>query len=131
MRNILAKAGLAALIALGAVSATAGSAAAGSDFGVGIYIGEPGYYPGERRGWEDPYGRYERHDRYEHHDRYERRQYRPCNPGRAVEKARWNGLRHARVQRVTPRKVVVAGYRHGDYDRMVFANVRGCPIIGY
>lgn len=128
MRNILAKAGLAALIALGAVSATAGSAAAGADFGVGIYIGEPGYYPGERHGWRGPYQRYDRYDGYE---RYERRQYRPCNPGRAVEKARWNGLRHAHVQRVTQRKVVVAGYRHGDYDRMVFANVRGCPIIRY
>lgn len=125
MRNILAKAGLAALIALGAVSATTGSAAAGADFGVGIYIGEPGYYPGERHGWRD---RYERHDRY---DRYERRQYRPCNPARAVEKARWNGLRHARVRRVTQHSVVVSGYRYGERDRMVFANVRGCPITRY
>ncbi len=125
MRNILAKAGLAALIALGAVSATAGSAAAGADFGVGIYIGEPGYYPGERHGWRD---RHERHDRY---DRYERRQYRPCNPARAVEKARWNGLRHARVRRVTQHSVVVSGYRYGERDRMVFANVRGCPITRY
>ncbi|MBD3838005.1 hypothetical protein [Brevundimonas sp.] len=125
MRNILAKAGLAALIALGAVSATAGSAAAGADFGVGIYIGEPGYYPGERHGWRD---RHERHDRYERH---ERRQYRPCNPARAVEKARWNGLRHARVRRVTQHSVVVSGYRYGERDRMVFANVRGCPITRY
>ncbi|HLP70897.1 MAG TPA: hypothetical protein VK181_25595 [Rhizobium sp.] len=125
MRNILAKAGLAALIALGAVSATAGSAAAGADFGVGIYIGEPGYYPGERHGWQDP------RDRYERYDRYERRQYRPCNPARAVEKARWNGLRHARVRRVTQHSVVVSGYRYGERDRMVFANVRGCPITRY
>ncbi|MFC3164534.1 hypothetical protein [Ciceribacter thiooxidans] len=128
MRNILAKAGVAALIALGAVSATAGSAAAGADFGVGIYIGEPGYYPGERYGWRDSRDRYERHHR---HDRYERRQYRPCNPRRAVEKARWNGLRHAHVRRVTQRSVVVSGYRYGERDRMVFANVRGCPITRY
>ncbi|MBB3963567.1 hypothetical protein [Rhizobium metallidurans] len=62
-------------------------------------------------------------------------QYRPaparaCSPVRAVEKARYAGLRNARVTDITPRRVVVSGrgYR-GYWDRMFFANVRGCPEI--
>ncbi|WP_445944957.1 hypothetical protein [Rhizobium sp. CB3060] len=39
------------------------------------------------------------------------------------------GLRRARIQNITPRRVVVEGFgRHGP-DRVVFANVPGCPLI--
>ena len=59
-------------------------------------------------------------------------QYRPvyaCSPVQAVQKARWTGLRYARVTNVTPRRVVVSGRNHWGWDRIVFANVRGCPLI--
>jgi hypothetical protein len=60
-------------------------------------------------------------------------QYRParaCSPVRAVEKARWAGLRNVRVTNMTPRRVVVSGRGHrGQWERMFFANVRGCPQI--
>ena len=114
MKSVFAKTGLAALIALGATFATVSTAAAdGWRFG----HDRPGY------GMEMDYGR----------GGYERRHHRPrgCFPGEAVEKARWSGLHRARIHDVTPRRVVVAGVRRGDFDRMVFANVRGCPIIRY
>jgi hypothetical protein len=55
---------------------------------------------------------------------------RECSPVRAVEKARRAGLRNVRVHNITPRRVVVSGrgYR-GGWERMFFANVRGCPQI--
>lgn len=53
-----------------------------------------------------------------------------CDPWLATEKARDFGLRRARVVDVSPRRVVVEGRRYGDYRSIVFANVRGCPIIG-
>lgn len=60
-------------------------------------------------------------------------QYRPpmrgCSPMEAVRKARWTGLRDVRVTAVTPRRVVVAGRDRRGWDRMTFANVRGCPLI--
>ncbi len=59
-------------------------------------------------------------------------QYRPayaCSPGQAVQKARWTGLRYARLTNVTPRRVVVSGRNYRGWDQMVFANVRGCPLI--
>ena len=122
MTSILAKVGIAALIALGGLSATVSTAsAAGSDFGFGIYVGGPGHDrgPGADR------GRNHRDDRRHGWDR-------PrfgCSPGLAVEKARRSGMHRARVDNVSPRRVVVAGRRHGNFDRMVFANQRGCPTI--
>jgi hypothetical protein len=59
-------------------------------------------------------------------------QYRPvrsCSPIQAVRKARYAGLRDARIVNITPRRVVVAGRDRRGWDRMVFANVRGCPLI--
>ncbi|AJD41904.1 hypothetical protein C9413_11340 [Rhizobium sp. SEMIA 4085] len=55
--------------------------------------------------------------------------YRGCSPVAAVRKARWTGLRDVRVVNVTPRRVVVAGRDRRGWDRMAFANVRGCPLI--
>lgn len=112
MHHFFVKAGLAALIALGGLSATASTAAAhGPEVGVGIYVGNGGYYP-------------PRH----HHPRPVHRP-RVCSPGQAIEKARWNGLRRAYVSQVGPRRVVVEGAGRYGWGRMVFANVPGCPLI--
>ena len=53
-----------------------------------------------------------------------------CDPGLAQEKARDFGMRRARVVDVSPRRVVVEGMRRGNYRTLVFANARGCPVIG-
>jgi hypothetical protein len=117
--------GMAALVSIMATTGIASTASADS-FGWGIYIDGP---RDGGRGWDRP-----RHD--DRHrpdwdrpgfDRPDRRGQ--CHPAQAVEKARWNGLRRAFVADVSPRRVVVAGVRHGDRDRIVFANVRGCPVI--
>ncbi|MBW9115403.1 hypothetical protein JNB88_17305 [Rhizobium cauense] len=58
--------------------------------------------------------------------------YRPvqgCSPVQAVQKARWTGLRAARVTNVTPRRIVVSGRNYRGWDQIAFANVRGCPLI--
>uniref|UniRef100_A0A7C1T0T2 Antifreeze protein n=1 Tax=Agrobacterium albertimagni TaxID=147266 RepID=A0A7C1T0T2_9HYPH len=113
MIGMLRKIGLAAIVS---VMATTGLASTASADSWGVYIegprhGGPGWdRPGHRPGWDRPRGG-------------------ECRPHQAVEKARWNGLRRAFVADVTPRRVVVAGVRHGGRDRMVFANVRGCPVI--
>ncbi|MFN3320587.1 MAG: hypothetical protein ACK43M_17700 [Allorhizobium sp.] len=122
MFGMLRKIGLAVLVSVVATTGVASTASADS-FGWGVYIegprhGGPGWdRPGRGPGWDGP-GR----------DRPHRGE---CRPHHAVEKARWNGLRRAFVADVTPRRVVVAGVRHGGRDRMVFANVRGCPVIRY
>lgn len=122
MTGMLAKFGLVALVTFASTVGTVSTAAAGQDFGWGIYVGggEPGYNHHDRYGPRPGWG-------------YQPRRHRPegCSPRRAVEEARWSGLRRARVHDVTPRRIVVAGYRHGEFDRMVFANVRGCPVITY
>lgn len=110
MIGTFAKAGLSALIALGGISATASTASAGPDVRYGIYV-QDGYRHGGP-GWGRP-GR----DR----DR--------CAPWLAEEKASRMGLRRARVVDVSPRRVVVAGFDRRGRDRVVFANVRGCPVI--
>ncbi len=99
MSSIFAKAGIAALIALGAVSATMSTASA-SDISASV-----------------------------HQVRYDPHRPRACSPVLAVQKARERGMRNARIADITPRRVVVIGRdRHGP-DRVVFANVPGCPVI--
>jgi hypothetical protein len=94
--------------------------------------GSPGLDHGDdrRHGWDGP--RYDDRHRPDWHrpgwGRPDRRGQ--CHPNQAVEKARWNGLRRVFIADVSPRRVVVAGVRHGYRDRIVFANVRGCPVIG-
>jgi hypothetical protein len=59
-------------------------------------------------------------------------QYRPtsgCSPVQAVQKARWAGLRNARLTSITPRRAIVSGRRYRGWQQMTFANVRGCPLI--
>ncbi|NKJ38719.1 hypothetical protein [Rhizobium sp. SG570] len=99
MTNLFAKAGIAALIALGGISATAATASA-NDFHPGI-----------------------QQVRYDHH------RGRACSPVLAVRKARDMGLHRARINNVTPRRVVVEGFGRRGHDRVVFANVPGCPLI--
>lgn len=121
MTGMLRKLAIAALVSITATTGMVSTASADS-FGWGIYIDGPR----DGRGWDRP-----RHD-----DRHRPGWDRPgwdrrgqCHPHQAVEKARWNGLRRAFVADVSPRRVVVAGVRHGYRDRVVFANVRGCPLI--
>jgi hypothetical protein len=57
------------------------------------------------------------------------RPIRGCSPMHAVRKARDFGLRRAHITRMSPRVVVVAGRDRRGWDRITFANVRGCPLI--
>ena len=57
------------------------------------------------------------------------RPIRGCSPMHAVRKARDFGLHRAHITRMSPRVVVVAGRDRRGWDRMVFANVRVCPLI--
>ncbi len=111
MISNFAKLGLAALMALGGISATASTASA-QDVRYGIYV-QDGYRHGGH-GWGRP-------DRGRDRDR--------CSSWMAEEKASRMGLRRARVVDVSPRRVVVAGFDRRGRDRIVFANVRGCPVI--
>jgi hypothetical protein len=80
----------------------------GDDSRLGVYSGEDGYYPRERR-----------------------YNMRPgCSPGRALDKADGMGIDDARIGRVTPRRIVVVGYDNGDRVRITFGRSRGCPVLG-
>lgn len=52
-----------------------------------------------------------------------------CDPRFAVELASRNGLRHAHVVDVSPRRITVDGFTRRGPDEMVFGNVRGCPTL--
>ncbi len=99
-------AAIAALLAVTALPVTASFASA-DDF--------DGYYDGPR---------------VQHvQDNYWGGSRRGCNPRMAEDIARDYGMRRARVSDVTPRRVIVEGRNRGGWDRMVFANVRGCPLL--
>lgn len=110
--NFLKISALAALIATGAMAATTSQASAGQ-VQFGITFGSPYYgqgpYWGPRPGYGKPRG--------------------ICRHNRAINKARWYGMRNARVIKRTPNRVVVRGWRHGYKSRVVFANRRACPVI--
>lgn len=55
---------------------------------------------------------------------------RGCDPRQAEDIARDYGLRRARVVDVTPRRIVVNGFGRRGPDTIMFANVRGCPMMG-
>jgi len=97
--NLFARAGTAGLIALGALSAMAASAPAAS---LGAAVETMRY---------DPHGA------------------RICSPLVAVRKAREAGLRHAEIAAITPRRVVVTGRNRHGTDRIVYANLPGCPLL--
>ncbi|MBB3945686.1 hypothetical protein GGQ73_001621 [Rhizobium skierniewicense] len=109
MISTFAKAGVAVLIAISSLSATASTASA-QDVRYGLYVQDGQRHGGH--GWGRP-------------DRGRDR----CAPWLAEEKASRMGLRRATVVDVSPRRVVVAGFDRRGRDRVVFANVRGCPVI--
>ncbi|MFD1747053.1 hypothetical protein ACFSE1_16385 [Rhizobium helianthi] len=107
MTTFLAKAGLALAVAATAAIAPLASASAFDDVRVQVQYREDHRWGGPNRG----------RDR----DR--------CAPWLAEEKASRMGLRRARVIDVNRRVVVVGGFDRGGRDRIVFANVRGCPVV--
>lgn len=133
MIGMIRKIAIAAIVSLTAFGGTAGVASADS---WGVYVGGSGYGIEVRDGWgrHDDRGRgWGRHDDrgWGHHGRHHGGRRGECRPHHALEKARWNGMRRAFVADVSRRHVVVKGIRHGDRDRMIFANVRGCPVVRY
>ncbi|WP_075292041.1 hypothetical protein [Pararhizobium arenae] len=123
MKNTFAKLmvvgliGLSGFAGLGATSASADTLSFGIRSGVVEVQYGGGYH--DRHRWD--------RDRRPGWDRDRRGR---CAPWIATEKARDYGLRRAHVVHVSPRRVVVEGRRHGDFRTIVFANVRGCPVLG-
>jgi hypothetical protein len=58
-----------------------------------------------------------------------RQNARICSPLTAVRKARAMGLRGAEIRDMTARRVVVVGHGRRGEDRIVFANMPGCPLF--
>jgi Ni/Co efflux regulator RcnB len=113
MTSLIAKAGLAALVALTGLSALAPAASAASPE-LAIQV------------------QYRDRDRDRDRDwRPDRPHRRPqgCAPGFAENKANRLGLRRTRVVDVSRRTVTVVGFGRRGPERIVFANVRGCPVI--
>lgn len=71
------------------------------------------------------------HDRNNdrHGDWSDRGSRRRCDPDDALDNARDAGFRRAHVVRISPRSVVVEGMTRRGPDRIIFANVRGCPEV--
>lgn len=139
MKSMLAKAVLVGLAGLTLTGAGLAPARAG-DVSIGFSVGSD--EPALVQVWGDDYDRYDppppprwqRYDppppRWDGPPRRDRGMVIEgfCNPGQAMEKARWQGLRRPNIERVTPRRVIVGGWRYGEYDRIAFANRPGCPF---
>ena len=137
MTTILKKTVLAAVLGLGALTAAVPAASAAS---LSVTIDNVGYrngflqvqdYDGE---WDGRDGGWDGRDRERWDRRHDRRhgdwgRRGRCSPDLAVDKARDFGLRRARIVDVSRSKVVVEGFRRGEYRRIVFANDRGCPAL--
>lgn len=103
-------------LGLGMIASAPAQANAGT---VELYLGGPsgGIYVGS--------GHRNRHYRG-HRSHSPRNYHRPrhraqfCHPGRAVNKAERRGIRHARVDRVNHRFVVVKGRKRGSKIKMAF-----------
>jgi hypothetical protein len=78
----------------------------------------PGYPP--QQGYDDDDGGPPPPPRHAH----------ACNLDDAEDEARDMGFHRPHVIDVDPRRVVVEGFTHHGPDRIYFANVRGCPVIG-
>lgn len=127
MKQIFAKLALAGMIGLTGFGATLAPAAADT-LTFGIHSGgvvDVQYRDRDRYGDERDWDRDRRHRPSWGGERRGR-----CDPRLAQEKARDFGMRRARVVDVSPRRVVVEGMRRGNYRSMVFANARGCPVLG-
>lgn len=55
--------------------------------------------------------------------------YGRCAPGLALQKAANHGLNRVAISNIGPNRVVVTGKTRGVWAKMVFANVRGCPRL--
>ncbi|MFS2152923.1 MULTISPECIES: hypothetical protein [unclassified Rhizobium] len=64
-------------------------------------------------------------DRYR--DGYDRG--RGCSPDEALDAARDEGFRRARIASANSRRIIIEGMTRRGPDRIVFANARGCPEI--
>lgn len=131
MTRIVKKTILAAVLGLCALTASVPAASAA---GLSVTIDTVGYRNGflqvQDGGWDRDRRDRDR-DRWD--DRRDRRHGERggrgrCSPELAIDKARDFGMRRARIADMSPRRVVVEGFRRGDYSRMVFVNERGCPI---
>ncbi|MDK1387145.1 hypothetical protein QN224_17185 [Sinorhizobium sp. 8-89] len=120
MKKFLVKAAVAAVIGLTGLVGAATTASAESLI---FEFGSP-------RGVDVQYRDYDRDDWRRDRPRWGRERRGRCDPWLAVEKARDRGLRRAHVANVARRQVVVEGRRHGYRQAIIFANVRGCPVIG-
>lgn len=115
-------AGMIGLTGLAAVPAQADSLYLGfgdrnDDARFGVYVGDNSRtYRRDRDQW--------RHNAW-------REQRQRCSPERALDKARDIGIRRARIDFVTERRIGVVGRQHGDRVSVTFGRSRGCPIIGY
>ncbi|MCF3641843.1 hypothetical protein LXM94_17870 [Rhizobium sp. TRM95111] len=118
MSSILTRTLAALALCLGAATAAVPAASAASlDVRVETVGYRHGYHGGHHDGhWGD-------------RPRYDRGYRGRCEPWRAVEKARYHGLRYARVARVTPHRVIVDGRRYGRWATIGFANVPRCPVL--
>ena len=131
MKQIFAKLALAGMIGLTGFGATLAPAAADT-LTLGLYSGgvvDVQYRDRDRD--RDRYGDERDWDR----DRRHRPGWGHERRGRfdtwlSQEKASDFGMRSALVVDVSPRRVVVEGMRRGNYRSIVFANARGCPVIG-
>lgn len=100
--NHLTKAGVAALLSLGAIGAFSTTASAQ---GFELRIGPDGVRPGMSR------------------------QVDGCSPSEARAAARDEGFSRPQVIRTTNRSVTVQGMTEDGPDRITFANRPGCPTI--
>ena len=126
MNSFIRNAHAALVVATAGVAASAPAANAGG-IGFELSIGGPAggivvRDHGRHGGWDR--GRDRRHG-------YDRGHRGFCKPHRAVNKARHMGVRRADVVRAGRNRVVVAGMRHHRPVRVVFANQRNCPVIGW
>ncbi len=120
----LKKAAIAIAIGLGTLGSVPATASATS---VDFYFGTGGSGIHIHDGYRDR-GRWGHDRRHWGRDRWNR----GCSARRAVRIARHDfGLRRAHVAREGHRRIVVEGRRHHRWQRIVFANVRGCPVIRY
>lgn len=112
----------AAIVAAGlGVSATAASA---KDVTVTLSVNGHAQtidYRGHDRGFERDRGR---HEGWRHH-----RRRASCSPAAALQKARWMGIRNARIVAADRGTLKLRGRKHGQRVRIVFANSAKCPVI--
>ncbi len=117
---------IAAAIGLGTLSGVSAASAEGIYFGMGqsgarhgLAIGDGPRHSGSAERWHR-----DRRDRDRHGWRH-----RGCSAEQALQKARWLGLRRARIVDMDRRGIDVVGRRHGERIHMTFARAPRCPVV--